>query len=219
LKDGKIPDTQPSESPDNHARRPVDLLFGSGVRVDVLWCLMNFDLGLDQNEIVHTTGRSIKDVQRALKILSGLGLITKSLTPQNRTRYYLAVDNPWLIPLRTLLECAIGGLDILKDNLREIPGISVAFVFGSFATSDQTPTSDIDLMVIGEFDEDGLLKIISGLEKKIGREIQLINNTPSEWYNAVQERKHFITSLMESPKIFLKGSKDDLDRIALGLDA
>jgi len=244
-KKGKLPSNQgkkvESGNP-NRPRRPIDLLFGSGARVDVLWCLMNdpWHTGLDTGEISRITGRSLKDVNRALDILLEVGLVAANsnppathISPANlipsilkdrqalyrRTRYWLDPKNPWVPNLKTLLEMALGGIDLITDALANFPDITVAFIFGSIATSEQNQHSDIDLMLIGDFNEDEMLSVLSGLGKKIGREIQHVSYKPDEWYNAIKEKKHFIVSLMESPKIFIKGSVADLDRIAFGRDA
>jgi predicted nucleotidyltransferase len=244
-KDGKKNKHPPVKKTKTSAeRRPIDLLFGSGARVDVLWCLMrNPAVGLEQSEIIHATKRSLKDVQRSLSILQELGLVVKirglsgqqgatSLgdihlidTPEwmegqmevhGRTRYYVVENDPWIAPLRMLLECAIGGLDLVKHKVREIQGVYVSFIFGSMATSDQKPYSDIDLMVIGDHDQLKLDDEIAILEKRIRREIQVISYTPGEWREAYQKKAHFVVSLMEAPKIFLKSDNQELMDIAVG---
>jgi predicted nucleotidyltransferase len=242
--DGKMPHNTDGEVKSNRDRRQIDLLFGSGARVDVLWCLMlNPTIGLEQSEIMHLTERSLKDVQRALSILQELDLVVKvtglsgeqGVMPsaylhkfnspewveehnkgQWRTRYHLVENNPWIPPLRMLFECAIGGLDLIKRSLRGIPNIFIAFVFGSFATSEQNSESDIDLMVIGNHDSRCLGDKIISLEKRIGREIQLITYTPGEWRKAFQDRSHFVVSLMEAPKIYLMADAVELQKITLG---
>ncbi len=234
-KDGKKKQKPPVKKPKTSAeRRSIDLLFGSGARVDVLWCLMQFPI-LGQSEIMRLTGRSLKDVQRALSIFNELGLVEKVLgggecmSPRSmnllwdekflknnlRTLYRLDKNNPWIAPLRMLLECAIGGLDLIKDKVRETQGINVSFIFGSMATSDQKPYSDIDLMVIGIHDQLQLDDEIAILEKRIRREIQVISYTPGEWREGYQKKAHFVVSLMEAPKIFLKGDNQELMDIAV----
>lgn len=234
-KDGKKKNKPPVKKPKTSVeKRPIDLLFGSGARVDVLWCLMQFSI-LGQSEIMRLTGRSLKDVQRALSILNELGLVVKvragggSMSPgamnllwdekflknNLRTLFRLDEKNPWIAPLRMLLECAIGGLDLIKYTVREIQGVYVSFIFGSMATSEQKPYSDIDLMVIGIHDQLKLDDEIAILEKRIRREIQVISYTPGEWREAYQKKAHFVVSLMEAPKIFLKGDNQELMDIAV----
>lgn len=46
---------------------------------------------------------------------------------------------------------------VLRDALRDVPGIDAAFIFGSVARGDARPDSDIDLLVLGERIDDGEL--------------------------------------------------------------
>ncbi|MCX6646772.1 MAG: nucleotidyltransferase domain-containing protein [bacterium] len=216
-------------------KRPIDLLFGSGARVDVLWCLMKFPF-LEQRELMRLTGKSFKDVKRALTILLKLGLAEemhagsgsfpsesmhllwddKFLKDNLRTLYRLNEKNPWTHSLKMLFECAIGGIDLINETISGVAGIDVAFVFGSYATSEQNSESDIDLMVIGNYDQRLLGDKIISLEKRIRREIQLITYTPDEWHKAFQDRSHFVVSLMEAPKIYLMGDARELQKVTLG---
>jgi predicted nucleotidyltransferase len=222
-------------------RRPIDLLFGSGVRVDVLWCLMqNPSIGLELSEIISATGRSRKEVKRAIVILEKLGLVRRLKSAggvmararmhvlfneewldekgkrNGRTRYFLNEDHPWIKPLRQLLESTVGSIDIIRSVFRDIAGIEVAFVFGSFAISEQGPESDIDLLVVGDHDQSSLFNVISGLEEKVAREVQLVVYTPDEWRKGFEERSHFVVSLMEAPKIFIIGNFKKLYEISTG---
>jgi predicted nucleotidyltransferase len=230
-------------SPSNDGKlgkRPIDLLFGSGARLDVLWCLMRYGYhGLMLSEIAQSSQRSLKDVQRALSVLQDVGLITRvtgvggalpgQIDPaasghrsgsrpesRGRTRYYLSQLHPWIPPLRMLLECALGGVDLIREKLSGVAGIRVAFLFGSFATSEQNRESDIDLMAIGTHDQLALEGDIPELEKRVGREIQVISYSPDEWRKKFEERSHFVVSLMDAPKVYLIGDARELEKIVLG---
>jgi predicted nucleotidyltransferase len=194
------------------------------------------DEGLEVGMLTQLTGRSQKDVERALKILATLDLVVvlrsvggilghvpteeylgKDLKERGRTRYYLNKSNPWIPPLRTLLECAIGGLEVLREKLLELDGIEVAFVYGSFATSEQSPDSDIDLAVIGEQTLETLSEPVREVERRIGREISPVAYTPEVWRKKFLARSYFSVELMQSPKIFLVGDNSVLDKIIMSI--
>jgi predicted nucleotidyltransferase len=203
---------------------------GSGARVDLLWVyLVNPDRWFGPRELERLTGRALRDIQRNNEILAGVALIesatplaietaTKRLrgTGVSTKRYRLNQSHPWVPAIRMLLESSIGSLHILCEELKKMGGIDVAFVFGSYATSEQTPESDIDLMVIGRH----TLKSISGpigkLEKRTNREINVVTYSPEFWAQSFGNRNHFVTSLMESPKVFLIGDQTRLDKITEG---
>ena len=208
-------------APIETSEREVDWLFGSGTRVDVLWCfLQNPDDWFGSRDLEKLTGRSQSDCRRNMKILSNLGLIKNVRSGHNEirlsgNRFILNKNHPWIPPLRMLLEKSIGGLSILSEAVQKLPDIEVAFVFGSFATSEQTPLSDIDLMVIGRHSLMTLAEPISEVEERIGRDIQIIAYSPEEWQNKFKERNHFVASLMGSPKIFIVGDAVKLEKITI----
>jgi len=222
-------------APIETSEREIDWLFGSGTRVDVLWCfLQNPDEWLGSRDLEKLTGRSQSDCRRNMKILSNLGLIKNvrsgHCAPQDLgtvlttiekeirlfgNRFILNKNHPWIPPLRMLLEKSIGGLRILSEAVRKLPDIDVAFVFGSFSTSEQTPLSDIDLMVIGKHSLMTLAEPIAEVEERIGRDIQIIAYSPEEWQNKFKERNHFVASLMGSPKIFIVGDAVKLEKITI----
>lgn len=201
-------------------KRPIDSLFGSGARVDVLWCMLNNPkVGLLLSEIVSLSGRDIKDVSRALKTLTSpeIGMIkaTRRNAQTGITRYYLNHDHPWVPPLRLILEHSIGSLEVLKDEISKWDGIEVAFVYGSFATSKQVSTSDIDIIIIGSLTSRSISRQIKKLESGINREIDFRIINPVEWKKQIDKGNHFIKSLLEKPKVFLVGNNERLEEITL----
>jgi predicted nucleotidyltransferase len=233
LKRGNMPscdlsDKTGSSQPADEARprRPVDLLFGSGARVDVLWCLMNYpDQGLELSEIVRATGRSLKDVQRAIKILESLGLVRIDhpgrplpINPmrKGRTRYYLGKPHPWIASLRMFLEQSVGSLLILREFLASVPDIDVAFVFGSYALAEQRPDSDIDVVIIGRQTLRALHRQVMEIEKRLGRNFQVMIFSPEDWRDKFNDKSHFVYSLMFKPRVFLVGDNERLERITSG---
>lgn len=207
------------------SRRAIDRLFGSGSRIDVLWTMMKHaGHGLLLPEIIDLSGRSSKDVKRALEILASMGLVerytidSKATGTRHAARYALSKDHPLAGPLRKILECSLpqGSIYRLREALKEIPGIDVAFVFGSFAESTQQTGSDIDVMIVGRQDRNAIDAKIPDLERAIGREVQAISYTPGEWRKAYEKRDHFVVSMMETEKIFIFGNAGVLERITLG---
>jgi predicted nucleotidyltransferase len=214
-------DDQPDPSEKNE--REIDWLFGSGTRVDVLWAfLQNPDEWLGSRDLEKLTGKSQSDCRRNMIILYSIGLIEPRMVrsetelPSARRRpYRLRNRHPWIPTLRMLLETSIGSLSILSEAIKKLPDIDIAFIYGSFATSEQRPDSDIDLMVIGKHSLMTLAEPMSVVEKRIGREINYIANSPEDWQNKFKERNHFVASLMAAPKIFIVGDADKLEKITI----
>jgi len=208
---------------------------GSKARVDVLWIFLQ-TMGAtappyyySQADLVRLTGHRLQSVQNVLEALCSpeIGIIgyaqseawwdgDRKNSYKGRKMYYLNRKHPWVPALRMLLENATGAISILRDELNKLDGIEVAFVFGSFATSEQTPESDIDLMVIGSQTLKSMAVPISKIEKRIKRKIDFFTITPEKWREHANARNHFVYSTLTKPKLFIKGDNERLERITAG---
>ena len=71
--------------------------------------------------------------------------------------------------------------------------------------------SDIDLMVIGSMASNTqLLAALQPAQQQLGRSINPTLYTPEEWRQRIDDGKSFVVRILEQPKIFVKGSNDDL---------
>ncbi|MDI6689692.1 MAG: nucleotidyltransferase domain-containing protein [Actinomycetota bacterium] len=102
----------------------------------------------------------------------------------------------------------------MRDNLHGEKDILVAFIYGSYAQNRETISSDIDLFVVGEIPSKDLHKLIRKAQGISGREINYALYTPEEFTRKVQTKDHFISEVLDSAKIFIKGSESDLQKIA-----
>ena len=101
-----------------------------------------------------------------------------------------------------------GGLQRILTNQE---GIQVAFLYGSFARGGVTGSSDLDLILVGEADEDRLLREISEFEHSIGREVNYTLFNPKEIRKKSNEKDSFLWSvLLQGKKKFLVGREQIL---------
>ena len=236
---GKMPDEAIDRPASNSRKRDVDLLFGSGVRAEVLWVLLMYpEDGLTQGDFSKITGRDPKDVRRALDALGQLGLLwftetgggvtslgqaTKLAVNETLTRRYrLNRDHPWVPALKIIFEnSSIGAVPVLREEFRTMQLNNkvtlkpyIVFIFGSTSSGEQDAKSDIDLIVIDSYDKQGLADVINDLEKRIGREIHYVEYTSEEWTQALRDSDYFATSILTKPKIFLVGDNKELEQIS-----
>jgi predicted nucleotidyltransferase len=73
--------------------------------------------------------------------------------------------------LRSIVTKTIGAAPLLAGILKEIEGIEVAYLYGSFARDRQDAASDIDVLVIGKPKAETLAVCVQKLERQLGREI------------------------------------------------
>lgn len=128
----------------------------------------------------------------------------------NLTYYLLDQSYPLFDELKSIVFKTIGIQGLLREILGKMRGIEVAFIYGSFAKHEETGRSDIDLLLIGNVDEDRLLRKVNKLEKVLKREINYSIFQRDEFNHKTKEKDPFITDLIKNPKIFLIGGENDL---------
>jgi len=98
----------------------------------------------------------------------------------------------------------------LKKLLSGLEDVKIAFIFGSYAKNKEDSFSDIDLMIMGDPDEDSFVGEISKLEKRINREINYHIFSKKDLKDKIKKKNSFIKGILSGPKIFLIGNKNEL---------
>ena len=164
---------------------------------------------LHVREIERRSGLNDSTIRQELRKLVRLDLV-QSRRDSNRVYYRAKTENPLYPEIRNLVLKTSGLADALKSALVD-KRIHVAFVFGSIARGDETATSDVDLMVIGQLGLRDLSGLLSGIQEKIGREVNPHVLKDEELRKRVRAKEHFVSSVLESPKIFILGSHHELE--------
>ena len=112
--------------------------------------------------------------------------------------------------------CALGRImQLVQQHLSEATdSIHIAFLFGSYASGKETPSSDIDLMIIGEITGPSLADSLSPAREILGREINPVIMNLEAFQQKVLDEDPFIQSVLREPEIFLIGNEDELGEIA-----
>ncbi|MFH0772063.1 MAG: nucleotidyltransferase domain-containing protein [Candidatus Omnitrophota bacterium] len=120
---------------------------------------------------------------------------------------YYCVNKSYLLfeELKSIVFKTIGIQRILKEALKKIKDINAAFIYGSFAKGSEKATSDVDILIVGNPDENKLAQEINGAERTIKREINYTVYAMSEFGKKKRKKDPFILDLLENPKIFLIG--------------
>jgi len=165
-------------------------------------------------QVVRAIGMGQGAVQRELKQLTDAGIIEKSKL--GRQVYYRAnIKCPIFPELQGLIIKTAGLVDVLCDALGPLlEKIKVAFVYGSFAKSSANSRSDVDMMVIGSCSFGDVVDAIHICQDKLAREINPSVYPVDEFRKKVAAKHHFIKTVLNSPKIFLIGTEDELGRLA-----
>lgn len=127
----------------------------------------------------------------------------------NRLYFKANTVHPLYPLIVELVEKTVGIEAVLKQSLETHREIDIAFIFGSVAQNSEKAHSDIDLVVIGEITLRSLVKILSPLQEKFGREINPHVYSHEEFKERIKKKDHFVSSLMKAEKKMIKGNLSD----------
>jgi len=164
---------------------------------------------LHVREIERRSGLNDSTLRQELRKLVRLDLV-QSRRDSNRVYYRAKTESPLYPEIRNLVLKTSGLSDVLKSALTD-KRIRVAFVFGSIPRGEEKAGSDVDLMVIGQLGLRDLSRLLSGIEEKIGREVNPHVLREEEFRKRIRAKEHFVSSVMETPKIFIIGSERELE--------
>ena len=174
------------------------------------------DQSFYQQEITRAAGVRLSAVQRELGNLVAAGL-AESTRRGNRVYYQANRASPIFAEVQAIVLKTAGLVDVLREALEPMRDrIGVAFVFGSLASGTATSESDVDVMTVGDIGLRELAPLVRGARQKLGREVNPVAVRPAEWAERCEAGDHFITTVLEEPKVFLYGDQDELERIARG---
>jgi predicted nucleotidyltransferase len=168
---------------------------------------------LHMRELERRSGCAIGTIQTELKKLLRLGLVVRR-RDGNRVYYRANREHPLYPDIRSIVIKTAGLVDVLRGAMEEESAeIQVAFVFGSLARHEEKAGSDIDLMVIGQLGLRKLTGLLSGVANQVNREINPHVMGLEEFSQRKAKGDHFVTNLLVSPKIFIKGNQDELEKL------
>lgn len=112
--------------------------------------------------------------------------------------------------LKNVVAKTVGVESSLRGILKDESAIKFCFIYGSYAAGSDKVGSDIDLFIIGKPSAvDSVSEKISGLEKRIGREINYRFFSELDLRKAFKEKNSFILNIVKNKKIFLIGDEKD----------
>lgn len=186
----------------------VDIV-SSRVKAELLRLLFGLaEPELHLRELVRQSGLSLGTVQQELQRLTRVGLVV-ARKDGNRVYYRANPAHPVHRDLCSLVLKTDGLVGVLQPALKT-PDIGIAFVFGSVARGNTGAASDVDLMVIGSVGLRKLTSLLSGLADRLGREINPHVLSPEEFAERKKQRDHFVASVLNAPKLFVKGTEHEL---------
>lgn len=166
------------------------------------------------SELAANAGTTPSSLQRELSKFAANGLLLRR-RDGGRIYFKAPTDSPLFEPLKELLERSLGPVGALREAIAPLKDrIEVAFIFGSVATGKERAGSDVDVLFVGNTGLAEIAKILKPLERRFGREFNAKCYSKSEFELKVKKRNHFVSTVLQEPKIFLIGNGDEIGRLA-----
>jgi predicted nucleotidyltransferase len=167
---------------------------------------------LHLRELTRQSGLTLGTLQTEVEKLCSADLLL-SRRDGNRRYFQANAAHPLFTDLRQLVLKTSGLREVLIEALRDLDGVELAFVFGSLAAGIGKAGSDVDLLIIGDV---GLRALAPRLRKatgQLGREINPVTMTAAEFVQG-RVKNPFLGDVLAKEKLFIKGTADELARLA-----
>src|SRR3989338_9215661 len=131
----------------------------------------------------------------------------------NMRFFKLNKNHPIYEDIKSIVSKTLGIEYKLKELVDLLPKLEYAFIFGSIAAGKEYGDSDIDLLLIGEVDQDFLIEKISKLQSELSRGINYQIYTKDEIVKKLAEKNEFFLNIFSEPTINLKGEHHDFSQL------
>ena len=173
----------------------------------------NSDRAFYMQEIGRILGKKPGTFQRTLNNLVSEGTLESEY--KANARYFKVNKNyPLLEELKSIVFKTVGVSGSLKDVLERVGNVEFAFIYGSFAKAKEDYMSDIDLVTVGDLDEDMLIRELDRLEEQLQREINYKLYTLKEFRKEVEGRAPFLVEILRDKKVMIIGDETELRKIS-----
>jgi len=192
----------------------LEQLLGSRLRARALsWLLSHPGERFFVRQLATALGEDSTNLSRELTRLESLGIVT-GIREGNQKYFQADPSSPIYPELRGLVAKTSGAGDLLREALQPLSSqIEVAFVFGSVAAGKETAASDLDVLVVGSVLLKDLVEAFSPVQDRLGREVNPSVYPAQEFREKITRGHHFLTGVLQGPKIFLIGSSRELERL------
>jgi predicted nucleotidyltransferase len=163
-------------------------------------------------EIGRILGKKPGNFQRVINNMEKEGVVISER--RANARYFKAnKDYPLYEEVKNIVFKTVGIVGSIKDVLKRTEDVDYAFIYGSYAKAKENYLSDIDLVVIGDCDEDKLIKDFDRLEELLKREINYKLYLLDDFKKNIKQKEPFLSNIVHGKKIMLIGYENDLRKV------
>ncbi|MCX5667140.1 MAG: nucleotidyltransferase domain-containing protein [Candidatus Omnitrophica bacterium] len=162
-------------------------------------------------QLEEVTGYSVGNIRREMIKLEADGIFQSRDVGKTKS-YKLNKNYPLYDEIKSIVRKTIGVEYSLKEVLEKDKGIDFAFIYGSYAEAREHSLSDIDIIAIGSTVPRQIKSALFEYQAALNREINSIVYTKEEFLKKLNEKNHFISSIIKVKKIFIKGDENEFRR-------
>jgi DNA-binding transcriptional ArsR family regulator len=173
------------------------------------WVFLHPDETSSVTDLAKRFSTSQSTVSREADRLVASGLVHE--TRRGNLRLLQAnVDSPLARPLTDLLTLTYGPSAVIGDLLAPVRGADVAYIYGSWAARYRgepgPPPRDVDVLVVGDADDDDLFDAARAAERRLGREVNIHRVSRRAWEGPDEDP--FLTAVRSRPLVPVDIPKD-----------
>jgi predicted nucleotidyltransferase len=152
------------------------------------------------NELADIIKEDPTNVYKKLMELRQEGLLSDEF--QGKERYFsLNKQYALLKEYKKIILREIGFEMILKEELTRLKGIESVYIFGSYANGNFSQESDIDILVIGDFENFLFQKTILKIQELTSREINSVTFAKQEFNRRNKRKDPFLEDIFNKKYI------------------
>ena len=188
---------------------PVDALtslLGSRARAGLLHVLIDQpDVSWSVRGAADEAGLDPKSAWLEMRKLQGLSLVDVSGSGRSR-RYRWNRAHPAAAFLERLVSemGALGVSRIVRAHLARVDGIEQAILYGSWCRGTHHGLSDVDLLVVGDVDDETLHREMESLERQLARDVDYRKYSSDEYHRLSEQGHGFVASVLAGPHAIVK---------------
>ena len=155
-------------------------------------------------------------LQRDLDRLIILGVVRRIVDQDSLTHYSAAPHSGLWVALLGLVRELSEPEVLVREAVRDVPGIDAAFIYGSVAHKTARPDSDIDLFVVADnLDRHVFYRNVAELGQVTGKEVNAIQYSKAEFAKRLAGNTRFVREVLEGEKVWVVGDGTELAPIAI----
>lgn len=193
-----------------------DILGSPALARLVIHFLVHPDERLHLRGLQRHTGLGNRSLQRELAKLEDWGTVERE-EDDGRVYYVPDLGHPRWETLRSVVQNFARPEEVLDEALTDVRDqIHAAFIYGSVASGDERPDSDVDLFVVAEdLSRPDLTAQLMDAGFVMGREVNVDLHDSGELNEATRSLSSYLRSVMGGEKRWVVGEERELAGVAV----